>query len=178
MNDTFDKKELKILADILALVLETEPGQSSNALEALKKRAKKNMVTGGALKNLFYSIAENPPKPENKPPPRSRKTTSNSTDLIKARSQITTLTQDINRLDTLIRSLRTQNESLRSELLLTQQSRAEIQATLYTNQAKEPFKKILIMIFFFCGLLLGIISIAFVHTISSTPPPNNSIYLN
>lgn len=178
MTENIDKKELKILADILALVLENEPGQSANALETLKKRAKKNMVTGGTIKNIFYSIAENPPKPETKPSSRSRKSTTNNADLIKARSQITSLTQDINRLDTVIRSLRVQNESLRSELLLTQQSRAEIQSVLYSNQAKEPFKKILGIIFFICGLLIGIATTAIYHSVSSTPPPNNSIYLN
>ncbi len=178
MTEKIDKKELKILSDILALVLENEPGQSINAIEAIKKRARKNMVTGGALKNIFNSIAENPPKPEIKTSSRNRKNTDTIPDLLKARSQINALTQDINHLDSIIRSLRMQNESLRSELNLTQQSRAEIQSLLYTNQAKEPFKKILLIIFFFFGLFLGIASTAIIHSFTSSPPPNNSIYLN
>lgn len=178
MNEKLDPKELKILADILALVLEDETGQSANALEAIKKRAKKNTVTGGALKNLFYSVANNPPKKENNSSSRTRKNSTPSDDLIKARSQITTLTQDINRLDTLVRSLRIQNESLRSELLLTQQSRAEIQSLLYTTQAKAPFKTILIILFFFCGLFIGITGTVTLHSLSSTSHPNNAIYLN
>lgn len=61
MSD-IDPKELKILSDILALVLEDQPGQSATALEALRNRAKRNATTGGALKNLFQTIAEDPEK--------------------------------------------------------------------------------------------------------------------
>lgn len=50
---TFDPKELKILSDILALVLEDQPGQSATALEAIKNRARRNNMTGGALKTCF-----------------------------------------------------------------------------------------------------------------------------
>jgi hypothetical protein len=57
-----DPKELKILSDILALVLEDNPGQSDTALQALRNRARKNSTTGGALKNLFQTIAVNPSK--------------------------------------------------------------------------------------------------------------------
>lgn len=177
MNEKLDPKELKILADILALVLEDESGQSANALEAIKKRAKKNTVTGGALKNLFYSVANNPPKKESSSS-RSRKSNNSSEDLIKARSQIAILTQDINRLDMLVRNLRMQNESLRSELLLTQQSRAEMQSLLYTTQANAPFRKILVILSFFCGLFIGIASTVTIHSFSSPSPPNNTIYLN
>ncbi|WP_408734744.1 hypothetical protein [Novacetimonas hansenii] len=61
MSDSLDPKELKILSDILALVLEDNPGQSENALAAIRTRARKNQMTGGALKNLFAAIAPNPP---------------------------------------------------------------------------------------------------------------------
>lgn len=175
MNNQIDPKELKILSDILALVLEEETGQSTNALEAIKKRAKKNTITGGALKNLFQSIANNPPKTER--PTRSKKTSTSSADLIKARSQISELTQDINHLDSVIRNLRRQNESLRSELLLTQKSRAEIQTALYTAEAKSPFRMILIVISLICGLFCGIAGTVLVHTLYSSPTSNNTIYL-
>jgi hypothetical protein len=56
-----DPHEVKVLADILALVLEDQPGPSTVALEAIRRKARQNRVTGGALKNLFQAIAANPP---------------------------------------------------------------------------------------------------------------------
>jgi hypothetical protein len=57
MSDQAEAKELKLLADILALVLEDQPGQSSTALDAIRRRANSSRVTGGALKNLFMRLS-------------------------------------------------------------------------------------------------------------------------
>ena len=56
----FDPKELKTLSDILALILDEEQGQSASALDAIKARARRNKITGGALKNLFQTITDDP----------------------------------------------------------------------------------------------------------------------
>jgi hypothetical protein len=48
-----DPRELKILADILALVVDNQAGQSEAALEQLRRRARSNSITGGALKGLL-----------------------------------------------------------------------------------------------------------------------------
>jgi hypothetical protein len=56
MQDQPDSKEIKLLSDILALVLEEQVGQSASALEAIRRRAQADRVTGGALKNLFVRI--------------------------------------------------------------------------------------------------------------------------
>lgn len=55
--EQLDAREVKVLADILALVLQDEPGVSSAALETLRRKARQNRMTGGALKNLFQSLA-------------------------------------------------------------------------------------------------------------------------
>lgn len=55
-----DPREIKVLADILALVLEDQPGSSEAALEAVRRKARQNRITGGALKNLFQSMAAHP----------------------------------------------------------------------------------------------------------------------
>ena len=46
-------REMKILADILALALDEQPGVSVSALDAVKQRARLGGVTGGALKEAF-----------------------------------------------------------------------------------------------------------------------------
>ncbi len=56
MTDRPDPKEVKLLADILALVLEDQPGQSTTALDTIRRRAHASRVTGGALKNLFLRL--------------------------------------------------------------------------------------------------------------------------
>lgn len=58
--DELDPREVKVLADILALVLEDQPGSSAVALETIQRKARQSRVTGGALKNLFQSIAAQP----------------------------------------------------------------------------------------------------------------------
>ncbi len=58
MADTqIDTAELRLLANIIALVMDDQPGQSAAALEALRRRAAASGVTGGALKNLFERLA-------------------------------------------------------------------------------------------------------------------------
>lgn len=57
MPDRPDPKEVKLLADILALVLEDQPGQSSSALDAVRRRAQASRITGGAIKNLFVRLS-------------------------------------------------------------------------------------------------------------------------
>lgn len=53
MSDDSAEREKKLLADILGLVLEDQPGQAEAALAALRRRARAEGITGGALKNLF-----------------------------------------------------------------------------------------------------------------------------
>lgn len=60
MADAIDPKGLKTLSDILALVLEDQPGGSEAALAAVRRRARQNGVTGGALKEMFQRLHEHP----------------------------------------------------------------------------------------------------------------------
>ncbi|MGO3518476.1 MAG: hypothetical protein ACTINM_08320, partial [Acetobacter cibinongensis] len=90
---SFDPKELKILSDILALVLEEQSGQSASALEALKNRAQKDKITGGALKNLFQAIAVDPPKRTTRSSSRPSPTPD------EYRTQLRQMAESIQRLD-------------------------------------------------------------------------------
>lgn len=59
--ETLDPHEVKVLADILALVLEDQPEEAGVALETVRRKARQHRITGGALKNLFQAIAVSPP---------------------------------------------------------------------------------------------------------------------
>ncbi len=52
-QDARQSREMKILTDILALVLDEQPGVSASAVAAIKQRARAEGVTGGALKEVF-----------------------------------------------------------------------------------------------------------------------------
>jgi hypothetical protein len=56
-SETIDTAELRLLSNILALVLDEQPGQAAAALDALRRRAAHNRVTAGALKNLFERVS-------------------------------------------------------------------------------------------------------------------------
>jgi TonB family protein len=62
MNEKLDPKEAKILADILALTLDEQPGASMTALQKIQQRARQDGITGGALKNIFTRVASDMPR--------------------------------------------------------------------------------------------------------------------
>ncbi|WP_428376227.1 hypothetical protein [Lichenicoccus sp.] len=161
MSPAIDPKELKTLSDILALVLEDQPGQSANALEAIRARARKNAVTGGALKNLFVAIAPNPPAPnpstQRAPRSRSAKTAAGPAEMQAARTRISQLTADLNRLDLELREAGSRNESMRAELNLTRRARAEAQQAMLQAHAESSRPRVLLLVLtLICGILVGI----------------------
>ncbi|MBB2177086.1 hypothetical protein [Gluconacetobacter johannae] len=171
MSNAFDPKELKILSDILALVLEDQPGQSANALEAIRNRARRNAVTGGALKNLFTAIAPNPP-PRAQPRPRASRAGAGAgaAEMQVARARIAQLTESLNKLDLDLRSARARTEELRSQLYLTQQARAETQAALSVMQARPAKRRPVIVLAVTVGALAGIAGTSLYHAFD-TPAP-------
>lgn len=178
MSDTFDPKELKILSDILALVLEEHAGQSENALAAIRARAKKNQVTGGALKNLFSAIAPNPP-PKAAPKPRAPRTTKTGTaaakEIQESHARISKLTDSIRKLDLELRDARAHNAALRSELYQTQQARAETQAALSIVQTRQaPRRSGGLVVAVAVGVLTGFALTEMWHTLVSSSPAQAS----
>lgn len=180
MTQAFDPKELKTLSDILALVLEDQPGQSASALEAIRARARRNAVTGGALKNLFVAIAPNPPAPRAPAAPRSRapRAAATAPELQAARTRISQLTADVNRLDLDLRGSTARIEALRGELNLTRKARAEAQQALMSVTRESQPRKLLMILCLICGVLLGIAGSSMVHAVMPPLKTDNARYLN
>ncbi len=184
MREQLDPKELKTLSDILALVLEDQPGQAASALEAVRARARRNGVTGGALKNLFVAIAPNPPA-RSAPRPRTPRgasagaagaTPGSATELQASRARISHLSAEVSRLDLDLRGAHARVEALRSELHLTRQARAEAQQALLATQHAAP-RKIMLLVTALCGLLIGIAGTSAVMSFMRTEAMDNSHYL-
>ena len=184
MREQLDPKELKTLSDILALVLEDQPGQAASALEAVRARARRNGVTGGALKNLFVAIAPNPPA-KAAPRPRAPRggaagaagaTPAGSTELQASRVRISHLSAEVSRLDLDLRGAHARVEALRSELHLTRQARAEAQQALLATQHAAP-RRIMLLVTALCGLLIGIAGTSAVMSFMRTEALDNSHYL-
>jgi hypothetical protein len=138
MQTSLDPKELKTLSDILALVLEDQPGQSSSALEALRARARRNAITGGALKNLFVAIANDPPAPKARAvrdgttPARAPrgKAASAAAEVQAAHVRIAQLAADVRHLDLQLRTANASAATLQAELDATRQAYAHAQSAL------------------------------------------------
>ncbi|AOX20214.1 hypothetical protein [Kozakia baliensis] len=178
MNEKLDPKELKVLSDILALVLEDQAGQASTALDAIRARAKRNNVTGGALKNLFVAIAPEPPQ-KARTRTRTRSTASNNTaESIESRQRITTLTNDLRQLDLELRTSRARVDALRTELHQTQQSRAELQTLLHHQKGRRSTRMSVLWWAFGVGALIGIAGTQFAHSILDIPHPDNAVFLH
>ena len=118
-SPSIDPKELKTLSDILALVLEEQGGQSSAALEALRVRARRSGITGGALKNLFVAIA-------NDPPAKARA----AAEVQAAHVRIAQLAADVRDLDLQLRTANASAATLQAELDATRQAYAHAQSAL------------------------------------------------
>ncbi len=134
---SIDPKELKTLSDILALVLEDQPGQSSSALEALRFRARRSGITGGALKNLFVAIANDPPPPkaravkEGAPTRAPRgKAASAAAEVQAAHVRIAQLAADVRNLDLQLRTANASAATLQAELDATRQAYAHARSAL------------------------------------------------
>ena len=178
-----DPKELKILSDILALVLEDHPGQSDTALQALRNRARKNNTTGGALKNLFQTIAVNPSKAKSttrQTGTRASASKPKPTDPSDHyRAQVREMAECITRMDRNLRAARSQNETLKSELYLTQQSRAELQTHLATLKvSKHSRKPLTIAIGLLMGMLVGVAGSQAVHALWPGPSQAHAVVNN
>lgn len=183
MSGQIDPRELKTLSDILALVLEDQPGQAASALEAVRARARRNAVTGGALKNLFVALAPNPPaggvaaKPAGAPRARApRAGSAAATEIQAARTRISQLTADVNKLDLDLRGASARIEALRSELHLTRQARAEAQQALMATRHLAP-KRVMLLLTALCGLLIGVAGTSAVMTFDRTLAENRSALL-
>ncbi len=182
MREQLDPKELKTLSDILALVLEDQPGQAASALEAVRARARRNGVTGGALKNLFVAIAPNPPARAAARPRTPRgaagagATPAGATELQASRARISHLSAEVSRLDLDLRGAHARVEALRSELHLTRQARAEAQQALHATQHAAP-RRIMLLVTALCGLLIGIAGTSAVMSFMRTEAMDNPHYL-
>jgi hypothetical protein len=73
MKDGLDAREVKVLGDLLALVLEDQPGSAETALAAIRRRAQQEGVSGGAIKNLFLRLASRRAKRKRRSQPGPRK---------------------------------------------------------------------------------------------------------
>ncbi len=181
MREQIDPKELKTLSDILALVLEDQPGEAASALEAVRARARRNGITGGALKNLFVALAPNPPpaaapKPAAAKPRAPRAGAGAATEIQAARARISQLSADVNKLDLDLRGATARIEALRSELHLTRQARAEAQQALMATQHLAP-KRVMLLLTALCGLLIGIAGTSAIMTLVRAPAAISATYL-
>ncbi|WP_157070836.1 hypothetical protein [Neokomagataea thailandica] len=153
-----DPREIKTLSDILALVLDEQPGTSANALHALKLRAARNQTTGGALKNLFNHLIHS------------------STDQTHTRRRITHLTQRLQKADENARRAEQHIQALRTALHSTKQEHAHLRHALSNKSTSFSWSKTLFIVTLLSGVLLGIAGAEIVHTFTEAPIQPRPLY--
>ena len=147
-----DPKEIKILSDILALVLDEQPGHAATALERVRQMARRDGVTGGALKNLFTTrigtISGN-----------------NETEREKR------LREQISRLERRLGQSESDTRTAQARLGRCQTDLGLIQLELATLRMQRPWRYIAIVFAAGAGLLVGIAGTQFYHSLSVTRAP-------
>ncbi|MCP9320254.1 hypothetical protein KBX73_10800 [Acetobacter persici] len=176
-----DPKEIKILSDILALVLEEQQGQSVTALEAIKARARRDGMTGGALKNLFQTLA-----PDIDRLTAARKATDGA-ELRTLENTIHTLRiqlhdrgEILNRMEHNLRIVRNNNENLKSQLHVLQNAHAEATHRLGMKMMDSTYPRLMIIfVAVMAGLLAGIAGTQLFHLFYAAfhPVTDNARYL-
>ncbi|MDF7673985.1 hypothetical protein PT277_07825 [Acetobacteraceae bacterium ESL0709] len=146
-NTPFDPKELRLLADILALVLDDEVGQAEAALERLRQRAKQQSLSGGALKNLIITLAEN---------------SNGRVDLLRKRHEA-----EIKHYQEETEHLAAQHRDLQKYVSFLERDN---QILRYNSQQQYdlPWPRIRVVIALITGLLIGIALSQVVHSINSS----------
>jgi hypothetical protein len=125
---TIDQKEAKALADILALVVDENANVAEAALAKLRQRAKRDKVTGGALKNIFNAVAGGQGLPPRPPPrrPAARTATGNAErDLDSAREMIGELTVKTMQLAHELSAARAHAAELTANMVAVRSAQAE-----------------------------------------------------
>ncbi|MBR0559069.1 hypothetical protein [Neokomagataea anthophila] len=153
-----DPRETKILSDILALVLDEQSGTSENALNALKQRATRSNITGGALKNLFTHLIHTVGDP-----PHTQR-------------HITQLTQRLQKADENMYRTARQNEALRTALHNAKQENTHLRHALSDKSSPFAWPKTTLIVTALFGLLLGIAGAEIIHTLTATPIHPRPLY--
>ncbi|MQR97945.1 hypothetical protein [Gluconobacter aidae] len=147
-----DPREIKILSDILALVLDEQPGHAATALERIRQMARRDGVTGGALKNLFATrIGTLSGKDETDREKRLR--------------------EHISGLERRLGQSESDTRTAQMRLGRCQTDLGLIQLELATLRMQRPWRYIAIVFAAGAGLLVGIAGTQFYHSLSVTRAP-------
>ncbi|QDH16414.1 hypothetical protein [Swingsia samuiensis] len=157
MANSFDPKELKILSDILALVIEEPKESASNILDTLRLRAKRNSITGGTLKNIFIQLANDQTRQDFK-------------------RQNAQLISRIHKLERELESSKNTLRSFQSAFHQSQQKNSSLQNDLLAQRVQRSWRYVTIIIGFAAGLLIGVASTEFYHTLTDKSPVDRSVY--
>jgi len=147
-----DPREIKILSDILALVLDEQPGHAATALERIRQMARRDGVTGGALKNLFMTrigTAQQKNTPDREQGLRER----------------------ISTLERRLRQSEADTRTAQSRLGRCQMDVGLLQVEMATVQTQKPWRYLAIIFAAGAGLLVGIAATELYHSLTVTRAP-------
>lgn len=152
-----DERETKILADILALILEEQPGEAHAALDALRTRAIRSDVTGGALKNLFSHLITEP---------RSTGPSAMERQLL----------QRLRRAENELKQRQARASTLNAFPTRLQQDNEDLVLKRSSQRDFTHWRRTSLALCLLTGLLLGIAGSQLVHSLTDRPPVSRPLY--
>ncbi|OUI82645.1 hypothetical protein HK22_12265 [Gluconobacter sp. DsW_056] len=147
-----DPREIKILSDILALVLDEQPGHAATALERIRQMARRDGVTGGALKNLLIT----------------RIGTIAQRDTATRERGLRERVQD---LEHRLSQSETDTRAAQLRLGRCQMDMGLLQVEVATFRMQKPWRYIALTFAAGAGLLVGIAGTQFYHSLTDTRAP-------
>ena len=158
MTEQLDPKDVRILSDILALVLDEQPGQAIAALETIRSRAKRHNMTGGALKNLFMSLAVD----ENH---------------MGQAALLERIQRERDQLEKLVQKSEIRVRILQSQLSQSQQDSQYLLSEAALGRSQQSWRYAAIGVALFAGLLIGTAATSVVHTMTTPVRSDRASYL-
>ncbi|MFT8807497.1 hypothetical protein [Gluconobacter sp.] len=144
-----DPREIKILSDILALVLDEQPGHAASALERIRQMARRDNITGGALKNLFITRIGTVAQKD-------------ATD----REKI--LRERISSLERRLGQSEADTRAAQNRLGRCQMDMAVLQMEIATTRMQKPWRYVTLVFAAGAGLLVGIATTQLYHSLTVT----------
>ncbi|MBS1102305.1 hypothetical protein JK202_04625 [Gluconobacter sp. Dm-62] len=152
MSRAPDPREVKILSDILALVLDEQPGHAASALERIRQMARRDSVTGGALKNLFITRIGTVPQND-------------------ASERENGLRERISGLERRLSRSEADTRAAQTRLGRSQMDVSLLQMEIATTRMQKPWRYVALVFAVGAGLLVGIASTQLYHSLTATMTP-------
>ncbi|MXV44773.1 hypothetical protein GS501_06950 [Saccharibacter sp. 17.LH.SD] len=158
---TEDQEETRLLANVLALILDEEAGQAGVALESLRQQARNRKISGETLKTLFKTLVEQERKARTSPEAFQDE-----------------LRQELHEQQNALEALTTRHRQLQRDYTSLQEENTLLRQNNAHHRKQIPFRRMALILTFLLGSVIGIAITQLVHTFVDPPRINPALCLH